>query len=111
MRTIPATPAEVDTWLAVLHHSGHLDHTEPGPDHTWTVQRRWHSRPCGFVTARAGPESEPAAPLTMIYFTWGGLEQAPATAASSACLRPARRDTVERPGHRHLGRSPNCLQP
>lgn len=45
MRTNPATPAEVETWLAVLHRSGHLHRAEPGPDHVWTVQSRRHSRP------------------------------------------------------------------
>jgi hypothetical protein len=39
MRTKPATPAEVDTWLTVLHRA------ESGPDNTWTVQRHRHSRP------------------------------------------------------------------
>ncbi|MFC4030738.1 hypothetical protein ACFO3J_04565 [Streptomyces polygonati] len=37
MRSSPPTPAEVDTWLAVLYHSGHLYHAEPGPDRTWTL--------------------------------------------------------------------------
>lgn len=37
MRTTPATPAEVDTWLSVLHHSCHLHRAEPGPDRTWTL--------------------------------------------------------------------------
>ncbi|MGK4579622.1 hypothetical protein [Kitasatospora sp. HPMI-4] len=45
MRTTPATAAEVDTWLAVLHQHGHLHHAEPVPDGTWTVQRHRHSRP------------------------------------------------------------------
>ncbi|WP_441247358.1 hypothetical protein [Kitasatospora sp. McL0602] len=45
MRTTPATPAEVDTWLAVLHQHGHLHHAESGSDATWTVQRRRHSHP------------------------------------------------------------------
>ncbi|WP_329174376.1 hypothetical protein [Streptomyces sp. NBC_01477] len=37
MRTTPAIPAEVDTWLAVLHHSCHLHHAEPGPHRIWTL--------------------------------------------------------------------------
>jgi len=45
MRTRPATPAEVDSWLAVLHQRGHLYRAESEPDDTWTVQRRRHSRP------------------------------------------------------------------
>jgi hypothetical protein len=45
MRTTPATSAEVETWLAVLVQRGHLHRAEPGPDRTWTVQRRRHSRP------------------------------------------------------------------
>ncbi|QMU74770.1 hypothetical protein GXW83_02220 [Streptacidiphilus sp. PB12-B1b] len=45
MRTRPATPAEVDSWLTVLHQRGHLYRAESGPDSTWTVQRRRHSRP------------------------------------------------------------------
>ena len=45
MRTKPATQAEADTWLAVLVREGHLHHAESGPDRTWTVQRRRHSRP------------------------------------------------------------------
>ncbi|MDT0467595.1 hypothetical protein [Streptomyces gibsoniae] len=45
MRTNPATPAEVDTWLTVLIQRGHLHRAESGPDSTWTVQRWRHSRP------------------------------------------------------------------
>ncbi|SHL18093.1 hypothetical protein [Actinacidiphila paucisporea] len=45
MRTNPATTAEVETWLAVLHQSGHLYRAEPGPDGTWIVQRGPHARP------------------------------------------------------------------
>lgn len=45
MRTTPATPAEVDSWLAVLHRSGHLHHAAHGPDRTWIVQRHRTSRP------------------------------------------------------------------
>ncbi len=45
MRTNPATPAEVDSWLTVLHQHGHLHRAESGPDNTWTVQRRRHSHP------------------------------------------------------------------
>ncbi|MET7775068.1 hypothetical protein ABZU94_08375 [Streptomyces mirabilis] len=45
MRTNPATSAEVDSWLTVLHQRGHLHRAEPGPDNTWTVQRHRHSRP------------------------------------------------------------------
>ncbi|MFD5469599.1 hypothetical protein [Streptomyces sp. NPDC127105] len=45
MRTNPATPAEVDSWLTVLHQRGHLHRAESGPGNTWTVQRRPHSRP------------------------------------------------------------------
>ncbi|MER5183275.1 hypothetical protein ABT009_33840 [Streptomyces sp. NPDC002896] len=39
MRTTPATAAEVDAWLTVLHHHGHLHHAQAHPDGTWTVQR------------------------------------------------------------------------
>ncbi|MEU7514549.1 hypothetical protein AB0B13_21560 [Streptomyces sp. NPDC042898] len=42
--THPATPAEVDCWLTVLHQRGHLHHAQPGPDTTWTVQRERHDR-------------------------------------------------------------------
>ncbi|MFE7124946.1 hypothetical protein [Streptomyces sp. NPDC057617] len=45
MRTTPATPAEVDTWLTVHHQHSHLHRTEPGPDNTWTVQRHSRSTP------------------------------------------------------------------
>lgn len=45
MRTRPATPAEVDSWLAVLHQHGHLHHAQSAPDNTWTVQRTPHTRP------------------------------------------------------------------
>ncbi|MCX5314731.1 hypothetical protein [Streptomyces sp. NBC_00154] len=45
MRTNPATPAEVDCWLTVLHQRGHLYRAESGPDNTWTVQQARHSRP------------------------------------------------------------------
>ncbi|MFE2559734.1 hypothetical protein ACFXGT_27645 [Streptomyces sp. NPDC059352] len=45
MRTHPATPAEVDSWLTVLHQRGHLHHAQPGPDDTWIVQREQHDRP------------------------------------------------------------------
>lgn len=45
MRTNPATPAEVETWLAVLVREGHLHSAEIGPDTTWTVQKGSHSRP------------------------------------------------------------------
>ncbi|WP_405589750.1 hypothetical protein [Streptomyces sp. NBC_01190] len=45
MRTNPAAPAEVETWLAVLHERGHLYRAETGPDRTWIVQRGRHSRP------------------------------------------------------------------
>lgn len=45
MRTTPATPAEVDTWLTVLVRQGHLHRAETGPDRTWTVQKGRHSRP------------------------------------------------------------------
>ncbi|MFF2013199.1 hypothetical protein ACFVWY_29590 [Streptomyces sp. NPDC058195] len=45
MRTNPATPAEVDSWLTVLHQHGHLHRVHPGPDNIWTVQRTPHGRP------------------------------------------------------------------
>ncbi|MFJ2843512.1 hypothetical protein ACIPD2_17945 [Streptomyces griseofuscus] len=45
MRTNPATPAEVDSWLTVLHQRGHLHRAESSPDNTWTVQRSPYSRP------------------------------------------------------------------
>ncbi|WP_127360935.1 hypothetical protein [Actinacidiphila soli] len=45
MRTNPATPAEVDSWLTVLHQRGHLHRAESGPDNIWTVQRRRHDLP------------------------------------------------------------------
>ncbi|MER5361277.1 hypothetical protein [Streptomyces sp. NPDC002785] len=45
MRNHPATPAEVDSWLTVLHHHGHLHRAQSGPDNTWTVQRTPHTRP------------------------------------------------------------------
>ncbi|MGW2476528.1 hypothetical protein [Streptomyces sp. NPDC001665] len=45
MRTHPATPAEVDSWLTVLHQHGHLHRAQPGPDTTWIVQRERYERP------------------------------------------------------------------
>ncbi|MGW7020001.1 hypothetical protein ACWGGS_11715 [Streptomyces decoyicus] len=45
MRTHPATPAEVDSWLTVLRQRGHLHRAQSGPDNTWTVQGERHSRP------------------------------------------------------------------
>lgn len=45
MRTKPATPAEVETWLTVLVRQGHLHRAETGPDTTWIVQKGQHSRP------------------------------------------------------------------
>ncbi|MEU8507176.1 hypothetical protein AB0C40_21075 [Streptomyces brevispora] len=44
MRTHPATPAEVDSWLTVLHQRGHLYRAQSGPDTTWIVQREQHDR-------------------------------------------------------------------
>ncbi|MYV69220.1 hypothetical protein GT043_25415 [Streptomyces sp. SID2131] len=44
MRTRPATPAEVDSWLTVLHQRGHLHRAQSGPDTTWIVQREEHDR-------------------------------------------------------------------
>lgn len=44
MRKSPATQAEVESWLAVLHQCGHLYRAEPGPEGTWLVQR--HRRDC-----------------------------------------------------------------
>jgi hypothetical protein len=40
MRTMPATAAEVDAWLTVLHDRGHLQAVQAHPDGTWTVQER-----------------------------------------------------------------------
>ncbi|HCA84140.1 MAG TPA: hypothetical protein DEQ61_00690 [Streptomyces sp.] len=45
MRTTPATAAEADAWITVLHTRGHLHRAERGPDGTWTVQRTRRSRP------------------------------------------------------------------
>ena len=45
MRTTPASPAEVDSWLAVLHHHGHLHRAEAGPGTSWIVQRQRFDRP------------------------------------------------------------------
>ncbi|WP_330457420.1 hypothetical protein OIB37_11220 [Streptomyces sp. NBC_00820] len=45
MRTRPATPTEVDSWLTVLYQRGHVHRAQSGPDNTWTVQRTPHSRP------------------------------------------------------------------
>jgi hypothetical protein len=45
VRTSPATPAEVETWLTVLVRQGHLHYAEAGPNTTWTVQKARHSRP------------------------------------------------------------------
>ncbi|MFC5150161.1 hypothetical protein [Streptomyces amakusaensis] len=41
MRTTQVTPAEADAWIATLH----LQHTEHGPDTSWTVRRTPASRP------------------------------------------------------------------
>ncbi|NEA39874.1 hypothetical protein [Streptomyces sp. SID11385] len=45
MRTHPATTAEVESWLTVLHQQGHLHCARSHPGPTWTVQRRADSRP------------------------------------------------------------------
>ncbi|WP_245833958.1 hypothetical protein [Streptomyces aidingensis] len=45
IRTTPATAAEVDAWITVLHDRGHLHRAVPGPAGTWTVQRTADSRP------------------------------------------------------------------
>ncbi|MFD1660179.1 hypothetical protein ACFSL4_18735 [Streptomyces caeni] len=45
MRTTPATAAEVDAWLTVLHRRGHLHRAEAGPGGIWIVHRRPDSRP------------------------------------------------------------------
>ncbi|MFH9724650.1 hypothetical protein ACH4M4_17035 [Streptomyces sp. NPDC017254] len=45
MRTHPATPAEVDSWLTVLHQRGHLHRAQSGPDTTRIVPREQHDRP------------------------------------------------------------------
>lgn len=45
MRTNPATPAEVDSWLTVLHRRGHLHRVEREPEGTWTVYRHRLDRP------------------------------------------------------------------
>ncbi|MEV8230627.1 hypothetical protein AB0P41_32055 [Streptomyces sp. NPDC079167] len=45
MRTHPATSAEVDSLLTVLHQRGHLYHAQTGADNTWTVQRTRDTRP------------------------------------------------------------------
>ncbi|MEV7088009.1 hypothetical protein AB0O07_19310 [Streptomyces sp. NPDC093085] len=45
MRTNPATPAEVESWLTVLHQCGHLYRADPGPRGIWTVRRRREDLP------------------------------------------------------------------
>lgn len=45
MRTTPATPAEVNTWLKTLLDHGHLQRAEAGLDGSWIVQRRHHNCP------------------------------------------------------------------
>ncbi|MGW3179516.1 hypothetical protein ACWDD9_09650 [Kitasatospora sp. NPDC001119] len=45
MRTIPATWAEADSWLAVLTQRGHVHRVETSPDGVRSVQRGRHSRP------------------------------------------------------------------
>nr|WP_308188985.1 hypothetical protein [Streptacidiphilus sp. ASG 303] len=45
MRTHPATPTEVDSWLTALRRRGHLHRVDSGPEGIWTVQRTRHSRP------------------------------------------------------------------
>jgi hypothetical protein len=45
VRTTPATAAEVDAWLTVLHHYGHIHHVQPHPDGIWAVQRHPGQRP------------------------------------------------------------------
>ncbi|MDT3395284.1 hypothetical protein RKE29_01235 [Streptomyces sp. B1866] len=45
MRTIPATAAEADAWLTVLHTRGHLHRLHTGPDGAWTVHRTPDSPP------------------------------------------------------------------
>ncbi|MDH6709113.1 hypothetical protein P3T27_005859 [Kitasatospora sp. MAA19] len=44
MCTTPATWAESDSWLAVLHQRGHLHRVETLPDGTRSVQCGRHSR-------------------------------------------------------------------
>ncbi|MFF4520482.1 hypothetical protein [Streptomyces bluensis] len=45
MRTTPATAAEADVWLTVLHRRGHLYRVEAGPGEVWIVHRTPDSRP------------------------------------------------------------------
>ncbi|GAQ54856.1 hypothetical protein [Streptomyces acidiscabies] len=45
MRSTPATAAEVDAWLTVLHTHGHLHHRETHPDGTWSVREHPDSIP------------------------------------------------------------------
>ncbi|MFD8783775.1 hypothetical protein [Kitasatospora sp. NPDC059599] len=45
MRTTPATWAEADSWLTVLHQRGHVHRVETGPDGARTVHRSRRSRP------------------------------------------------------------------
>jgi hypothetical protein len=45
MRTTPATVAEADAWLTVLHRRGHLYRVEAGPDGDWIVHRTPDARP------------------------------------------------------------------
>ncbi|MFF5336919.1 hypothetical protein [Streptomyces sp. NPDC013181] len=45
MRTTPATPAEVESWLTVLYQHGHVHDARRGPDATWIVRRSPDSQP------------------------------------------------------------------
>ncbi|MFE7624474.1 hypothetical protein [Streptomyces sp. NPDC057509] len=45
MRTTPATSAEVESWLTVLHRHGHVHVVYRGPETTWIVRRSPDSRP------------------------------------------------------------------
>lgn len=45
MRTTPATAAEVESWLTVLHQHGHVHDIRRGPESTWIVRRCPDGRP------------------------------------------------------------------
>ncbi|MDX2695425.1 hypothetical protein [Streptomyces ipomoeae] len=45
MLTTPATAAEADAWLTVLHRRGHLHRVEAWSDGIWIVHRTPDSQP------------------------------------------------------------------
>jgi hypothetical protein len=84
MRTKPATPAEVDTWLTVLHQRGHIHRAESGPDTPGPCNGVDTAAP-GLCTTRSWP--------------WTGSRASSATSVSRTRRRAGDR---QRPGGHHV---------